>query len=272
MASNLLSALLSQIGQGATGVANTLSSFMQPQQSQSSMWGKPSNETIRVDEQGRRTRDFGKMDFGNLSGQAPAPSMSPTPMPTPMPSPMLSQPSPQAPLPNDNFKFAFDTLVKDQGWSQHGPRPNFMPKQPPKEIADIIRRVFPNEATVAAAVAGSENGRYEPGPSADNVWNEDGSIDRGIFAINSNTFNGLMSRQGDKLKKLGIKSFEDMYDPEKNAIVAKMIREGARDWSPERNPEGWGGWFGWQDVGFDLNKGYYTKADRVNYELKKNKK
>lgn len=197
------------------------------------MWREAKNEVIRVSD-------------------LPQSSPPPTPNPT---------------LDKGGFRFAYETLPRDEGWANGaGPRPNFTLKQPPSNIAQIIREIFPDEATAAAAVAGSENGRFEPGPTADNVWNKDGSIDRGIFAINSNTFNGLMSRQGGKLKEMGINNFESMYDPRKNAQVAKMIRAGSKQANPQT--QGWGPWFGWQDVGFDLNNDYYSKSDRVNYELK----
>jgi len=265
MASNLLSALLSQIGQGATGVANTLSSLMQPQQPQANMWRKPSNETIRIDENGNKIRDFGKIDFGNLSGQAPAPSMSPTPMPTPtpMPSPMLSQP---APATNDKFRFAYEMIPRDQYWADNGPRPGFEPQQPPKAIADLIRKVFPEEATKAALLASTENAQFDPG-RADNVNDGGkGSRDRGIFQINEDTFNGLMKRRGNELKQMGVKSYQDMYDAEKNTLVAKMVLEEG----------GFGRWYGWQDTGYNMNGNRYSKEDRGLYEeaklKKKNKK
>lgn len=197
---------------------------------------------------------------GNAPAGSPNPSMAPSATPYPQQS-------------NDpNFRFAFETLPRDEYWTNNGPRPNFNPKQPPADIAAIIRKIFPNEATAAAAVAASEDGRYDP--RAQNLWNAPGQgIDRGIFAINENTFNGLMSRQADRLKKLGINSFEDMFDPEKNALVASIIKEGAQAYRPETNPQGWGGWYGWQDVGYNMNDGWYSKEDRGQYEIgKKSKK
>lgn len=167
--------------------------------------------------------------------------------------------------PDPNFKFDYGALPRDKDWSQSvGPRPRFNPQQPPTNIANIIRKYFPTEATPAAAIAVSEDGGFNPRGQG---WNSDGSTDRGIFAINSNTFNGLMQRQGDVLKKAGINSYEDMYDPDKNAFVAKLLKEGSQQFNPKTN--GWGGWFGWQDTGFDLNNGYFSKNDRVKYELKK---
>lgn len=224
--------------------------------------------------QGQMSQGIGGVDSGSMvrgadnswyipswPGSARASEPSNTPTPTPSPSAQPQQAS-------SNFRFAFETLPRDQYYAQNGPRPGFQPQQPPANIGDIIRRIFPNEATSAAAVAATENGQYDP-RRADNVNPSDGSIDRGIFQINSNTFNGLMQRQGDRLKKLGIRSFEDMYDPEKNAIVAQIIKEGAQQFRPETNPNGWSGWYGWQDTGYDLNKGWFAPGKRADYEQKK---
>lgn len=68
------------------------------------------------------------------------------------------------------------------------------------------------------------------------VSNPDGSIDRGLFRINNNTFNGIMTDpHWGKLarEKFGINSWDDMNDPQKNAYMAKLIYE----------RQGWGAWF-----------------------------
>jgi len=67
---------------------------------------------------------------------------------------------------------------------------------------------------------GGENQSYNP--KSENT-NKDGSTDRGLFQINSNTFKDLMSRNKAELKTLGISSYDDMFDPAKNAAVAKII-------------------------------------------------
>lgn len=204
--------------------------------------------------------------FGQIPFQGPQNvrgAMQGAPTPTPQPT---QQPQPQG---NDGFVFDYGSMPVDQEWRAKGPRPNFNPQQPPAQIGRIIRDVFPHDATAAATIASTENATFDSN-RADNV-NSDGTVDRGIFQVNQNTFNGLMQRQGNKLKELGITSFDDMRDPRKNALVARMIRDGARAYRPETNPEGWGGWFGWQDTGYDLNKGYYTKGDRVEHAEKKKK-
>lgn len=64
--------------------------------------------------------------------------------------------------------------------------------------------------------------------------NEDGSVDRGLFQINSNTFSDLMKRKPERLAAYGIKSYDDMLDPIKNMAVAKIIYE----------EQGTGAWYG----------------------------
>lgn len=62
---------------------------------------------------------------------------------------------------------------------------------------------------------------------------EEPSEDRGLFRINNATFYGLQKRKGRLLKELGIDSYQDMYDPLKNAMVAKIIKDEG----------GWSRWF-----------------------------
>jgi len=225
------------VGTAAGAIKNMFSEPPAPQGPK--MWRQPTNEVIR---------------------QSDVPGATPYPSATPLPSPT------SRPTVDPNFRFAYEQFPQD---TNAPGRKNFKPNQPPEKIAQIIRNVFPNEATAAALVASTENAQFDSN-RADNV-NADGTADRGIFQINQNTFNGLMERQGNKLKKLGINNFDDMRDPEKNALVAKMIKEGASSYRPETNPEGWGGWFGWQDTGYDLNKGYYSANRRIKYEQGKKK-
>ena len=202
--------------------------------------------------------DYSKMKitYGRVK-----PSTPPT-IPTNKPIPS-SQPQQTTEVPS--FYFDYGGLRRDQQYADTGSRPNFNPSQPPTNIATPIRRHFPNEATAAALVAGTENAAYDP-RRADNI-NPVGGIDRGIFQINSNTFNGLMQRQGELLKSYGINSFEDMYDPDKNAFVAKLIHQNSQQANPQT--AGWGPWYGWQSTGYDINKGYYSHPERIKYELNK---
>jgi hypothetical protein len=59
------------------------------------------------------------------------------------------------------------------------------------------------------------------------------SEDRGLFRINNSTFYDYQKRFPNTLKKAGITSFEDMYDPDKNIKMARLIFE----------KQGWGAWF-----------------------------
>ena len=209
---------------------------------------------------------WGQIPFKGPTGLGPKtvtaaqPSATPFPSATPMPI--------QKPQGDDGFVFDYNSLPRDQEYATTGPRPNFNPQQPPSDIGQLIRDMFPNEATAAALVAASENATFDSSRE-DNVNKKDGSRDRGIFQINSDTFNGLMERQGDKLRKVGITSFEDMRDPKKNTIVAKMIKQGAQAYRPDTNPKGWSGWYGWQDTGYNINDGWFAPGRRADYEEKK---
>lgn len=198
------------------------------------------------------TKLFGSTSYTNFKGQKPKkeetpgfihklanklfpkPLISPIsvnrPRPTNMPSPMAS------PQPEQPFYFNFDKYKNTTG---------FKPQQPPKPIADIIRKHFPNEATTAALLASTENALYNP--KADGI-NTDQSIDRGIFQINSNTFNGLRARRTREMDAIGANSYDQMYDPELNTQVARMVYDEG----------GLGRWFAWQDKGYDLMDGYFT--------------
>ena len=53
--------------------------------------------------------------------------------------------------------------------------------------------------------------------------NEDGSEDRGLFQINSNTFKDFQRRHGDKMQELGITNYDEMYDVDKNIAMADLV-------------------------------------------------
>ncbi len=87
----------------------------------------------------------------------------------------------------------------------------------PKNVKALIRETFPEEPTVAIAVATCESGLK---PTAHNPHNRDGSVDGGIWQINS--------VHDKRLKELGL----DKYDPEDATKFARMLYEerGFRDW------------------------------------------
>ena len=184
------------------------------------------------------------------------PSAVPSPTPSSSAVPVSFPVSPTPVSTNNNFVFDFNTLKRNPKYATTGPRPGFQPQQPPANIGNLIRSTFPKEATTAALVASTENATFNP-RRKDNINRADGSIDRGIFQINSNSFNGLMKRRGAELQAKGIFNFDDMWDPKKNIEVARMIYDEG----------GWGRWFGWQDTGYDINQGYYSQPARVAYEI-----
>jgi hypothetical protein len=100
----------------------------------------------------------------------------------------------------------------------------------PKEvISSIIDYVFKDEADNMRLVLKGENASWNP--KATNI-NKDGSVDRGLFQINSNTFYDFKRRYPEKFKKYNINTFDDMDNPLKNALVAKMIldEQGYKAW------------------------------------------
>lgn len=62
--------------------------------------------------------------------------------------------------------------------------------------------------------------------------NDDGSLDTGLFQINSNTFADFMKRKPERMAAYGITSYNDMKDPFKNMLMAKIIfdEQGQQAW------------------------------------------
>jgi len=81
----------------------------------------------------------------------------------------------------------------------------------------LIRRVFPDDAERALAVAKCESGFN---PDARNDKNKDGTTDGGVFQINSS--------HDTHMKALGL----DKWNPEDNVAFARMLYEesGWRPW------------------------------------------
>ena len=77
-----------------------------------------------------------------------------------------------------------------------------------------------------------ENTGFQTGPEVD-IPNNDGSIDRGLYRINSNTFADFHRRKKSLLQKNGITSYRDMYEPTLNIKMAKIIYD----------EQGWGAWY-----------------------------
>ena len=139
----------------------------------------------------------------------PTPTPIPTPMPTPTPTPI---PWYVRDIPIEKRPYAKEiaTAWKDKKGIAH----------------QILRWIDP----VTGDIKG-ENVSYANGPQMD-VPNKDGSIDRGLFRINSQTFADYMRRMPDRLRALGITSWDDMLDPLLNARMARLIYgyQGAGAW------------------------------------------
>lgn len=124
------------------------------------------------------------------------------------------------------------------------------PFEVPQQVATVISNAFGDKATEAAtvlnhppavspvsgAVTYGENGSFivDPNNPRFDTTNTDGSVDRGLFRINSNTFNDYQRfpELNQQMQKYGINSWDDMKDPQKNAYMAKMIydRQGWNAW------------------------------------------
>lgn len=152
------------------------------------------------------------------------PNAVPMPTSTPTPTPQLSE------------QYQIGNIPVESGYSQ-----------PSKELQDMIMRQFDpyNEATSAARVLThpmastnlpNEKSRgVNTGPNVGenplfqtklDTPNSDGSIDRGLYRINSNTFADFMRRNPDLLLQNGISSWNDMLDPIKNMTMARIIMQG----------------------------------------------
>lgn len=171
-------------------------------------------------------------------------SASPAPVQTQ--APRASQAPIQTPPP------VLGSTAPQSGYGELTPVPR-APGYPeiPDNIRDILFQVFEDnlEATSSAQVLThpsqtthikgeiprpkntGENPRFDT--RAENK-NKDGSIDRGLFQINSNTYADFARRRPDLLQKAGITSWDDMFDPLLNARMADIIA----------SEQGWQAWYG----------------------------
>lgn len=144
-------------------------------------------------------------------------------------------PVPPTPTP-DPFQKMYDAGWRDVTPTK-APTPTPTPTPPPAQ--NLAGRPFSNEissawgpqsdlahqilryVTPSGDVLG-ENTGYQTGTEVD-IQNNDGSIDRGLFRINSNTFADFMNRKPQVLLQNGISSWDDMLNPLLNARMAKII-------------------------------------------------
>lgn len=115
-------------------------------------------------------------------------------------------------------------------------------KVPTKTPHDnVIKKHFGDDWTDATRVlrytdengdVKGENTGFQTGREVD-ISNKDGSIDRGLYRINSNTFKDFMKRKPELLHKNDIYSYDDLLDVDKNVKMAKIIFD----------EQGWDAWY-----------------------------
>lgn len=171
----------------------------------------------------------------------PTPSPIPTSTPTPTQSPVVSNYQHQIPykanLNTQNYipqnlaqpmMEVFDPIGQATASAQvlSHPRSLSIPEFEQKQMLDRGGKVW-NEG-----YSGGENRSFGTGKEMD-IPNPDGSIDRGLFRINSNTFSDWMRRRPELMKAQGLTNWDDMLDPKKNMIFARMILESSNRTNPD---------------------------------------
>jgi len=224
------------------------------------------------DIRGDLERKFGYDYYGRpLSSTAtPTPTLTPTRIPTPTPqATLIPTPTMAPPVAGEGFRLNIPS-------SQDA---NKITKVP-QNLAQLIGEIFEpiQQATAAATVlhhpygeqlrgmgygenAGFITGKgwenKETGVKGDYNYDDSGNLkyimnpytgeqepneDRGLFRINNETFYLLQGSRkwNSKMKKAGIYSYDDMYDPEKNIRMARIMG----DWRQQdlKMPR-WSGWF-----------------------------
>lgn len=155
--------------------------------------------------------------------------------PTQAASPTPTAPTPPPPTPAQKFT----GMVKGSGG----------------QYDDLLNKVFGGQAPQFRSMLswgdsstggkwgvdyGGENLGFNP--RAENK-NKNGTLDRGLFQINSDTFAKLQANEtwGPVVRASGINSFDDMFDPELNAKMALIIWKERESWDPKG---GFAAWYG----------------------------
>ena len=164
--------------------------------------------------------------FGQQTQVPPQPNINPTPTPHPL-QPYLDR----------GWKLSADSDPIDSPVQQPRQGQRSMSTAVPQireqgTLAQAINSYWPKEqyGNIIRVLDGENRGRD---PNSINK-NKDGSLDIGLFQINSNTFSDFMRRKGDVISAMGINTFEDLFDPVKNIQMAKII------W----DEQGWNAWYG----------------------------
>ncbi len=110
--------------------------------------------------------------------------------------------------------------------------PNGQGEHRPLSVVDMIH-AKDWDGDLMEATGRWESGGYacELRPNAVNI-NTNGSEDRGIFQINSDTFKDFQNRKGLIMRNMGITHYDQMFDPQKNVDMAYLIwqEQGERAW------------------------------------------
>lgn len=199
-----------------------------------------------------------------------AQASSPEPSPVFIPQPTPDQWGLKGHTGLRNYRVSGANTPTGDGFRLSVPGDNGQTFNFPPEIAQQIGNVFEpiHEATSAARVLRHPNQQTRTAPELKRLgenWNRgenpdlitnnidipnpsDNSIDRGLFRINSNTFNGMIKDPFWKkaMATRGITKWSDMEDPNKNTQMAYLILARS-NWdtntsSVKQNPN-WGSWY-----------------------------
>lgn len=134
--------------------------------------------------------------------------------------------------------------------------------QPPPEVVALAEKYFQGEDVDKAIIVSLFESGYQatkPDGTPKDSNPGDGSIDRGLMQINSNTFNEYMQKMPNKLAEYGITSWEDMNDPDKNMAMASIIVNSLKTSKGDRVD--WDRWYGPAANGYNV----YSSPDRYEY-------
>lgn len=196
-----------------------------------------------------------KKPVSPLSERQVVAMMNKQPLPTPAskqpvtPSPTVNSITQSqlnlAKAPGTDFVFNYDPYV-----AHMEKKPNIA--QPNAQYAEILREVYPEDATRAALTSWAEGALNNPKSS---YFNDTGSLagtrDVGAFQLNSgtpydptkiSTIDDLLRRKPKQMRATGYDSNSDLTNPEINARIAKINRDEAGGW--------YGRWFGLRNKGF----------------------
>lgn len=156
----------------------------------------------------------GRIMGAQTSTQESTPIHSQLPSPTPTPSPSKLPPGVQS-------------------------TSDIVPPQPPEEFSKIVDSIWGSLAPKAKIVMWTENGGFRPDAINENT---NGTKDIGLFQVNTGTFDGFLKRKPQLMQAHGLSSYQDLFDPVKNAQMAKLIFD----------EQGWGAWYGPKNKGFTI--------------------